>query len=351
VLNASEQLRCSYVFPSDPIREAHLGYLLAWLKTHGGRERRLTAAHEAEKLTIATTMQPQIERDILDPLVVEWNEDWKSNPRSAAATSTKITKVLKDELARRFELTVAAASFLMNDGQRENSGVQSLVGFSLDEHDKQYLRLEFELDDDEDGPAFVPSAETDRIPSAAASRYFVMQASESSRVAALIHDDVVLQNEAVVEGDAIRGKIIDVWDEGTGRTTTPVWSIEAEGAESIRLREGSKVCVAGLEGREGYIRNISWNAAAATVEVEITGLKTNKSCGSAPAANDRRRLLNTKVLLLPVSFATFSRRKSWRAWTAKGPGDWLTRSRPSGWRVESTVDVSDEKELLLSEVN
>ena len=55
--------------------------------------------------------------------------------------------------------------------------------------------------------------ETDRHPAAAASRFFVHNSSAELVEGLLIHDDRELLAEAIAVGDAIKGEIIEVWDE------------------------------------------------------------------------------------------------------------------------------------------
>ena len=90
------------------------------------------------------------------------------------------------------------------DKRPENRGLPLLVQASMDEHRRQYRRLEQDIDDNEDGPAFRPSPETDRYPSAAASRFYVHEASQELRDTLLVHDDREMQADLIVSGEAYR---------------------------------------------------------------------------------------------------------------------------------------------------
>ena len=60
LIDASASLREAYSFPAQDARQAHLGYLLAWLITPGGREERMLAAAEAEDDPVSPTMDPDL---------------------------------------------------------------------------------------------------------------------------------------------------------------------------------------------------------------------------------------------------------------------------------------------------
>jgi hypothetical protein len=156
-----------------------------------------------------------------------------------------IGKFLHRELERRFVLVVETIGVLKADRRRENRYLHKLVTESMKEHVLQYRRIEAKHDDAEDGPAFTPSAETDRYPAAAASRYYIQQASEELKDLLLIHDDREMQAEVIAAGEGIAGKIVDVWDEGEGRKKVPIWIVETDDDLPLRLREDSEVCVVG----------------------------------------------------------------------------------------------------------
>src|SRR5437870_4708194 len=109
VMVASEALQAAYTFPAEDVRQAHLGFLLAWLETKGGREARLRAAQEAEQMAVATSLDPPVERDYLQAAVDDWNEAERNNDaRARSRHATAIEATLRSELERRFELTERA---------------------------------------------------------------------------------------------------------------------------------------------------------------------------------------------------------------------------------------------------
>ena len=163
VVAATDALRSTYVFPAEDVRQAHLGYLLAWLATPGGREKRLAAAQVAEAHSISITLDPTVERDEIEPLVAQWNDKTLSS-RVQNAAKAKIDEILGRELRSRFDLVAQCIQHLRKYGPRENAGVERLADATMEEHWYQYLRMELRQNDSQDGVAFTPSPETDRSP-------------------------------------------------------------------------------------------------------------------------------------------------------------------------------------------
>ena len=346
VMVATDVLRHAYAFPSDNIRQAHLGYVMAWLHTRGGRERRLKAAHEAEQHSISTTMEPAVEREYLAPPVESWNED-RNGVRGKRAAK-EIEKVLAEELERRYELVEKAMATVAADRRPVNGGVQQLAAESVRELYFQYLRIEEKKESEFDGPVWVPSPETDKHSAAAASRYFVHSASADFHAAVLLHDDEELQEEVIAAGDGIRGTITKVEDVSETRSTRPIWTIRAKLEGPLRIREDSELCVGGLPSRVVRVEHIE-QVSTDTVEllVEVTGLKTEPRGNTNPAilhATDTR-LRSQKVILLPVNRSEISRLKNKRIWKSDQPGSWLTHAAPAGG-VEEPVVVERELRSL-----
>jgi hypothetical protein len=204
------------------------------------------------------------------------------------------------------------------------------VNESLHEHQLQYRRLEQNKDDNEDGPAFTPSPETDRHPAAAASRFYVHEASEEHFDSLMVHDDRELQARLVATGEAIAGTIVDVRDEGAGRRTVPVWVVESKGDLPLRLREDSEVCVVGLPTRKLRIRDIEKTPGQGyRFELVVTALikGPRENDGSVLTATSPR-LKGRKVVLVKPSMDQIARRKSMLIWKRDVPGAWLTHAVP-----------------------
>ena len=353
VMAATDALRATYVFPAEDVRQAHLGYLLAWLEASGQREKRLQAAQEAEEHSISITLDPTIERDVLEPLVDKWN-DARLGSKVREASKSDIATALGKELTERFALVNRTIQHLRTKGPRENRGVKNLAKGSLEEHWFQYLRLELRRDDPIDGNDFTPSPETDRNPAAAASRYFVQQASEEFSVAALIHDDEDLQREVVMRGDGIHGTCVAVRDDGEGtRRMEAVWTVHADEVAPLRIREGDTLCSVGKPKRHLQVLAID-RRTNDVLEIELEVVHAKKEYRDErgrmqPAANNKA-FIGEELTLVPVPFDQISRRKNTKIWNAQVPGAWITHAKPEAARASGPSKPSTDKDNLFEKL-
>jgi hypothetical protein len=342
---ATDALKQSYTFPAEDIRLGHLGYLLAWLRTPGGRDARSQAAEEAERSSISTSLNPDDERVRLEAPLEKFLEARKARSDSGQKRWRKvIDRQLRPALESRFNLTEQAIEVLNQDDRRENAYLDVLAKASLDEQWRQYLRIERRFEDPEDGPPFVPSPETDRNPAAGASRYLVYEASAELLENLLVHDDKELQAELIAEGKAIRGTIVEVYDEDPGRRTVPIWILEADGSLPLRLRQGSDICVAGCRNREGVVRAVELTKTRAyRIEIQITRCVTvpRGDTGVLPATSPL--LKGQEVTLVPTSKDGISRSKSRKVWNTDVPGRRLTHMKPAGPRAVLPEDIVERE--------
>lgn len=336
VMVATEALRDAFIFPSQESRQGHLGFLLAWLE-EGNAEVRSTRASEAERLSTSTSLDPELERRA-EPHVDDWNEANRSDDETGRqAAALALHRLLAPELVRRFDLVAQSLETLREDDRPVNPGVAALVDEALKEQWYQHTRTELNLDAPDDGPPFVASPETDRSPAAAGSRYQVHIASSDLRDSVLLHGDSEMQAQAIASGDAFRGSIEAVRDEGIGRASRPVWTVRDPWAGPMRLRSGSRVCVVGMPQRTGIVRALADQPdGSRLVEVEITGWKTTPDSAVAPEHVGRT------ITFVAASGASISRMKSGRIWDATGPGAWLTHARPGGPRANMPPEVAED---------
>jgi hypothetical protein len=339
----------AFTFPCERIRQSHLGYLLAWLRSKGNYRKRIATAGEAENVPMSTSLAPDDERIHLAPLVEKWGPAFRSGSVGECKKLSKdIAATISPALEHRWNLVSDAIGLLREDKRHTNAGVTNLVSETVAEQWYQFIRMELQQDDDQDGPAFFTSIETDHHPAAAASRFMVYQASAELVNGLLIHDDEELFAEAVSRGDAFRGKIIEVRDEGTNRSTRPVWTILDKANRQLRLREGSGVEAVGFKKRQAEIVSVSDHQDGVLIELEITASKTNRSPGPGIHAfpPNERVMIGKEVKFASRSGEGISRMKAQKVWKNDGPGAWLThRSKTRLSQIpESAIDGSINSE-------
>ncbi len=340
VMIGTEALRSAYDFPAEDVRQGHLGFLLAWLQKRGDRERGLNAALQAEKLPTSPALAPTLERDQLSKLVEAHNEANRSGTKKVAnAIAREIAALLAPELQRRLELVQDAIEMIETDPRPYNPGVEKLVDETVT---SQYYRYNF---DEAKAIAsgtepFVPSAESDFQARGAAARYFRHQAGADRLADELVHYDHELEAEAISQGNAFRGTIISVHDEGVGNKTVPVWVVEDPSPGPLRIRTGDAVCVVGHSSRSGRARRVEPSKGGGIqIEFEITKIVKADAKQSFPNSmhSTDDRWVGKIVTLIGTSFARMTDRKAQLASDRKPkPGDWLLDASPAALIAEHT---------------
>ena len=342
LVSASSALREAYAFPAQDVRQGHLGYLLAWLKTAGTRGDRMAAAEAAEVFPISPTMDPALERDRLDRPVARRRRLLREggNP---AQEEADICSVLRDELSRRWHLCADAYAVLAGEDRQINRGVESLVKASMEEFWWQCQAPELKIADPGQGAAFISHPETDFHGSAAASRYLVYAASDERYVNTLVHDDDELFLEALLDGRAMRGTVLSVRDEGEGRTRRPVWAVELDVDLPRRIREGGRLVARKSPGHWAEVMVVDQGEAGVLVQIEWQGRKTLALTSGVGAPPLDPSWVGQTVGLVASDAADLTQRRSQRVWKAKdGPGAWLTHGRaPSPMEVDIANDSTD----------
>jgi len=152
----SAALREAYAFPAQDLRQAHLGYLLAWLTTEGTRDQRMAAAAEAEGLPISPTMDPSLERDFLEKPLSRRRQLLRDG-KSTAQEEGEVESVLHAELTRRWDLCTKAYDVMAGSDRRVNVGVDSLVKSAMGEFWWQCQAPELKLADPSQGRSTSPT--------------------------------------------------------------------------------------------------------------------------------------------------------------------------------------------------
>jgi hypothetical protein len=326
IIESSAALRSAYDFPCEDARQGHIGLLLSWLENRTNRDRGLAAAMEAEQLPIGTSLDPEMERKPLSALVEKYNNSREGYGRGDKKIEKNIHEVLKPELVRRLDLVAQAIAVLENDERDYNGGLDELVHATASQLYWDYLRPE-ERAIDEGKEPFAVSPETDWNARNAAGRFYRHSAAQDRERNALIHFDRELEAEAINAGSAFRGVVTSVSDEGTTRSTVPVWTILDHTPGALSFRVWDKVCIVGAPKRQAVIRDIEPHAdGSLAITIEITNLKKSVSDAEWPhrMAGADPSWLGLAVTIIGTSFADMTEKKALKARSFESsPADWL----------------------------
>lgn len=222
-LDMTAVLRRLYAFPCEPAREAHLGYLMAWL----GSGDRALAAREAERLPVSTSIDPDIERGIAKA-VAEHGAGQKSAANAIGA-------VIEQELMRRIDLTLRSLTAAA-DAVDENPGVQSIVNASREEIDRFVDREADRAPGDiSGGPGLTGHVVSD------AAGFAGFEADQIAASRALVPHDPLLQAKSIESGSGIEGSVLDVTRQQRNRTHRVLIEMECAADTLIRFRVGDSL--------------------------------------------------------------------------------------------------------------
>ena len=331
VTDASAGLRESFSFPADDIRQQHLGFLLAWI-SKGTRDERLQRAQEAERRSVATTLDPVRERDELEPLLERIRT---SSGKALASASSAIDSILRSELQARLELVEAAREVLAKDTRPVNPGLVPLRTNS-DRAWQKYLQMEGDIAAGK--KAWVPGPLADHGPVAPSWAMRWTEAYQEVAELSLTHHDTDLQAEWVASGEAVSGTIRSITSVVIGGKTRPRWTVDSPGHGPLKMRPESKVVVAGEEGRVGVVREIADAPGGRRLTVDITAWMKGPKVPRPDVlpAGDARQL-GRRVVLLEHGPDPISMLFNSHFGERDGPGAWLTRKvskKPTADEVE-----------------
>ncbi len=316
-LDATEVLRRLYVFPCEPIREIHLGYLLALLGPEHWPERQ-TKARAAERLSISTSMDPGLERQ-LSPVVEAWND--ADSDAAKLSEATKIANALQPEIERRLDLLEEAIEAIELSASA-NPGVAHLEAASLKSLDEHH-QTEAYIADGNAGP----DPETDHAPTTAAANYAFREADEVAASAALIPFDSDLQDELVAAGSAFRGKVMRSEMVPTGpRAKRHELTVSTDALSVLRLRKGDKVCLAGATDADPWkIIEVIDDALAGTRDIVLRAEKS-KPKGPVPTVGEADLVFHEQYL------ADFRKQLAWKIRETRRMAD--DGTAPGGWVLD-----------------
>jgi len=195
VMSAVDALRSAYVFPTASIRQAHLGHLLGWLRGGRSRDERWNAAHDAERDSVSTVLDPELERRDVAPLVAEWAGEHSEQ------VAQSIRAALEPELLRRWNLTAAAITELRRDRRAANAGLAELVANSARSFFHAWGNRA--LNENAGLQAFWPNVFTDHNARSASGSFQARVADDEISRVLLMHGDRELQREELAKGHGV----------------------------------------------------------------------------------------------------------------------------------------------------
>ena len=289
IIAATEALRNSYVFPATPVRQTHLGYLLGWLNGGTNRDTRLAAALAAEKLSMATVLDPHIERTDLQPLVSAWVEARATeNSSSMKQFSDVIHSTLSDELLSRWNLAREAAVTVQKDPRNTNLGVASLVSNTANTFFRNWG--EKAVNEIAGVNAFWPNVFTDYNPRSAAASYQLRAALDQAARRALIHGDTELQQEELVAGHGIICEVIGV------DAISPLWKLQYYFPDLPTIKRRDKLAIAGHGTLTLDILEIDFESR--TLQVKPIWVHAKKNVGEYGMSSTSAKWKNVHLVLV-----------------------------------------------------
>ena len=274
-IDVTARLKEMLAFPCEPIRENHLGFLLAW-SAAGSAKECADRAKSAEALTVSTSLDPKLEQGIAGDMKA-WNDATSDAARKLPADH--IHKVLHGEILRRLKLLEAALLFY-EEAAEENPGAHAIVSASMEELSRFE---ESELFVESSG--IVRSAMTDHSPTTAAMSYAHKDADIIAARAALVPFDRSAQEELIAEGSAFRGDVLAVNKVVLRiRTVRFEMVLATDGSLPLRLRPPDLVVIAGDVDGKGVWKITDIGEDASGQLRKIT-LQSTKAKATIPAPN------------------------------------------------------------------
>jgi hypothetical protein len=344
IIDTAKLFRESYVFPADAASLGHLGTCLKWFDEHEDLNSARFAVREATLLRDSPTLDPELDSKVFAPLIDKRNK-LNEESKDTSKVDKQIHENLAAEVTRRWELVKSSYEVFQSDSRDINPGVIDLARATSESFYSQFQRIEEDMQDPDMGPAYTQHPETDFHGSAAASNYFVMTASDTAYIAKLVHDDEELQAEALASGKAFFADVVNVENLGTGRTTTPLWTLRVQIGEKLRIREGERYSPLKANKHGIHIRSVEViDSETLEVTAEWVDRKTVPLDYPIFAKAVEPEWIGHRMMFVPKDGSEFDKSRSRAVWSARsGPGSWLTHgSAPT--KVEPSI-VDDITQL------
>lgn len=299
VVSAAAALRDAFHFPSAAIRQAHLGHLMGWLNGGTTRDARFAAATQAEEQSVATTLDPELERKTLEPEVERWNEARAKSDETAMNNSADaIQRVLGKELLRRWQLTSEAIHQLRSDRRGLNSGLLDLVKTGKSKF--FYLWGDQALREYDGQQPYWPNAYTDRNPRTSARRFIMRNAENEEARFHLVNGDRELQREELAAGHGVIAKVMKVDRE------KPRWQLKYSYPELPAFSVGKWFVLAGFSSMKLIVDEVDFETKTFIATPKWTRAKRNLG-PAALAACDKNWESQKLVLLDDPAFGLTTR--------------------------------------------
>lgn len=261
VIVAPNALTTAFDFPSSPVRQAHLGHLLGWMGKEKSRDSRLKAATDAEKVPVATSLDPEFERAHLADLVEEWNRPPREQrKKKGGKVARDIHALMSEQLLHRHGLVVDAIRRLRRDPRGANEGLTDLVRIGVDKFSRlwwdQVIR---DLSHDPSERPYWPGLRGDNNARQAAFAYQQRVAAARQATHSLVHGDRELQQEELIRGHGIRVKVVSV--DGGGLR----WTLSYDFPDLPDVKIGGSLTIAGASKLN--VKVVSFSADEKTIVV------------------------------------------------------------------------------------
>jgi hypothetical protein len=273
-LDMTTVLRAMFAFPCEPVREAHLGYLIGWFDPTAPAE----GARLAEALPVSTSLDPTFEAQLAEHLDAYHRA--KGDPSAAHAPAAAMGELLSESLNHRIGLTCSAIDIALQ-ACTENPGVEQIVQAS-----QRALNAfeEREANRQEGSSPGVPGGKGHPLNDARALAFF--EADQVAAQQSLAMHDEEIQCQLIDSGSGIEGNVKAVCEIPNGRSRRMQMDVEAPIGDLMRMRIGDDVtCVTGrASGSQWLITAISETHEHRRITLVS---KAKLAAADAPSENSR----------------------------------------------------------------
>lgn len=332
ILTATDALRRSFIFPTAPVRQGHLGHLLAWLEGDTTRDGRFSAALSAEKHSVATVVNPEVERTMLQPHLEKWHAARKDARHSdIIGERSALCRVLEEELTRRWNLTKSSIEVLRRDPRLPNPGLVSLADASKQEMWRNWG--DKAVNEHSGQPAFWPNVFTDHSPRSAAGAFHFRLSQEERAQMALLHGDKELQREELARGHGFIC-VVDTVDTTDAKRT--LWRVRVTYPEIAPCKVGDKFVLAGAPSFKLEVVDIADDDVSLVLKPSWKNDK--KEYGSKGLAAAKPQWVNTAMVLLQDAPDFLSTKKATKSRTVLSDAVDITDFISVGSRRHGALD-------------